>query len=444
MTDCIGIRREDKNLWERRVPLIPSHVRELSRKFSLAVSLQPSPRRIFTDQDYTGEGAVIDEDLSKCSVIFAIKEIPLDLIQEGKVYVFFSHTVKGQPHNMPMLKKMMDLKCTLIDYERIADEDGRRLIFFGKQAGQAGMIDTFWTFGQRMASKGQKNFFPGIQQAFRHANLNDAKEKFSRLGWQIKNNGLDSSLTPLVCGFSGYGRVSQGAQDIFDLLPFEQIAPEKLLDWFKNGQHRSDRLYKVVFREEHMVMPKKPDSRFDLQDYYDFPEKYESIFGAYIPYLSILVNCIYWAPEYPRLVTKKHLKRLWAEVRSPRLEVIGDISCDIEGAVECTVAATNPDRPVYIYDPLTESIGYGFEGRGIAVMAIDNLPAEIPLESSVFFSSSLLPLVPGIVRADFSGRFEDCRLDPEVKKAVILYQGQLTPGYGYMRQFIKNRRRDHE
>lgn len=436
MGKCLGIRREDKNPWERRVPLIPSHIRELIRESSLAVSLQPSPRRIFADQDYIQEGASIDEDLSPCPVIFAVKEIPVDQFLERKAYVFFSHTIKGQPYNMPMLKRMMDLKCTLIDYERIADEDGRRLIFFGTQAGQAGMIDTFWAYGQRLGQKGQKTFFADVLQAIQYSNLNEAKEAFSKLGWRIKNNGLDSSLVPLVCGFAGYGRVSQGAQEIFDLLPFEQIAPEKLLQWIKNGQYASDTLYKVVFEEKHMVTPKDSNSSFDLQDYYSSPEKYYSVFETYLPSLSILVNCIYWAPPYPRLVTKKYLKQFWREDPSPRIEVIGDISCDIEGSIECTVQATSPNQPVFIYDPFTEKIQFGVKGRGLAIMSIDNLPAEIPLESSISFSSSLLPLVPGIAQADFSGSFENYQLPPEVKKAVILFQGELTPEYKYLVKFI--------
>jgi len=168
MKKHIGIRREDKNQWERRVPLIPTHVRELIQNHPLDISLQPSAIRVFPDSDYEREGAKVEEDLSSCSVIFAVKEIPLSFFEKGKVYVFFSHTTKGQPHNMPMLKRMIDQECTLIDYEKIIDDKGRRLLFFGKQAGQAGMIDTLWALGKRLLQKGRKTPFVGIQQAHRY------------------------------------------------------------------------------------------------------------------------------------------------------------------------------------------------------------------------------------------------------------------------------------
>ncbi len=131
------------------------------------------------------------------------------------------------------------------------------------------------------------------------------------------------------------------------------------------------------------------------------------------------------------------LKKLWNLPQVPRLRVIGDISCDIEGSIECTVRATNPDNPVFVFDPLEERDNNGFEGRGVAVMAIDNLPAEISLESSVSFSQSLKSLIPSLVSANYSNTFEHCSLSPELKKAVILYQGELTPDFKYMEKYIK-------
>ncbi|UCC41049.1 MAG: hypothetical protein JSV96_06365 [Candidatus Aminicenantes bacterium] len=433
----IGIRREDKNPWERRVPLIPTHIRELLKEQLLEVHIQPSSIRIFPDEIYAKEGAVVEEILSSCSVIFAVKEIPLDFFEKDKVYFFFSHTTKGQLYNMPMLKKMIDLKCTLIDYEKIVNEKGERLLFFGYQAGQAGMIDTLWALGQRLNNEGMENPFSAIKKAYHYGSLIEAKESIETAGWQIKNNGLDSSLVPLVCGFAGYGHVSRGAQDVFHLLPFEEIAPEEIDTFFKEKNYSANRVYKVVFMEKHMVKPLSSDQKFELQDYYDNPQKYESIFESYLPYLAILVNCIYWSPKYPRFVKKKYLKKLFGTGEKPRLRVIGDISCDIEGSVECTVQATTPENPVFVYDPIEETARDGVEGRGPVVMAVDNLPAEIALESSVFFSCALKPLVPEIIKADFTGDFSDCHLPEAVRKAVILYQGKFTPDYEYMKNFIK-------
>jgi len=432
----IGIRREDINPWEKRVPLIPSHIRELMRDHPLEFRLQPSARRVIPDEEYAREGAGIDEHLSSCAILFAIKEIPLHLFEKDKIYIFFSHTAKGQPHNMPMLKHMADLGCTLIDYEKMVDDKGRRVLFFGRQAGYAGMIDTLWTYGLALKNDGLQTPFAHMLQTIRYLNLVEAREAVQKVGREIRDKGLDRRIVPFVCGFAGYGHVSQGAQEIFNLLPFEEVAPRDLAVFVKDGNYSAHRVYKVIFKEEDMVKPKNPGARFELQDYYKSPEKYASRFEDYLPHLNILVNGIYWAPQYPRFVTKDVLKRLYAPGAQPRLRVIGDISCDVNGAVECTVKATDPDQPIYVYDPVQDRALDGAEGRGPVVMAVYNLPAEIPLESSVFFSQALKPYVPAIAAADYGGEFARCNLPDVVRKAVILYRGQLTADYSYLQKFI--------
>lgn len=440
MTKIIGLRREDKNPWERRVPLIPTHVRELVRRESLEVLVQTSSIRIFPDADYEREGARVVKRLESCPIIFAVKEIPLNVLEKGKVYIFFSHTIKGQPANMPMLQKILDLECTLIDYERIVDENGRRLVFFGKQAGQAGMIDTLWAYGQRLSYLGVKTPISMIKQAFQYPSLIAAKEEISRVGWAIKNKGLAPSEVPLICGFAGYGRVSHGAQEIFDLLPFEDIDPVDIEAFVKSKNFSSSTTYKSVFEEKHMVEPISEDSPFELQDYYHNPQKYRPVFERYLPFLSILVNGIYWDPHYPRFVTKRYLKELWTKEESPKLRVIGDITCDVDGSIEPTVHATSPDNPIFVYDPIENDVKDGGKGRGVVIMAVDNLPAEISLESSIFFSHSLLPLVRGIADADFAAEFEDSQLPDSIKKATIVFRGKFTPEYEYMRDFLSRKR----
>jgi len=438
MKTTIGLRKEDKNKWERRTPLIPSHVAELIQAHHLDIVVQSSPLRVFPDEDYRREGAKVEENLGACSLILAIKEIPLGLLERGKTYMFFTHTTKGQPHNMPMLKKLMDLGCSLVDYEKIVNEKGQRLLFFGRQAGQAGMIETLWSLGQRLKAEGlSANPFQSVRQTYTYKSLVEAKEEIQKLGWQIHDRGLHPSLAPLVCGFTGYGHVSQGAQEIFDLLPFEEIQPEDLKSFFESGNQSSGRLYKVVFKEKDMVQPKAKGPRFDLQDYYDHPEKYESFFDSYLPYLTILVNCIFWAPKYPRFVTKSVLKRLYGGDKAPRLRVIGDITCDIDGSMECTIKSTEPDKPSFLYDPFKDVAVDSFEGRGPVVMAVDNLPAELPLESSIFFSGALKTFMLSIAAADFSGDLEHCHLPEPIRKALILFRGSFTPEYDYMRNFIK-------
>jgi alanine dehydrogenase len=438
MKAIIGIAREEKNIWERRVPLIPAHVGELIRDHELDIRVQTSPNRIFPDGDFRSEGVRIVDDLSACSLIFAIKEIPIPHLERGKVYTFFTHTTKGQSHNMPLLKKMIDLGCTMIDYEKIVNENGQRLLFFGRQAGEAGMVDTLWSFGQRLKVEGMKdNPFGTLRQAYAYRSLAEAKEDIQRVGRQIRDKGLDPSLIPLVCGFTGYGHVSQGAQEIFELLPFEEIQPAALEAFAKVKKFSANKLYKVVFKEGDMVEPKTKVAPFDLQDYYDHPEKYRPVFDSYVPYLTLLVNCIFWSPKYPKYVTKEYLKKLYGGPAAPRLRVLGDITCDINGSMECTIKATEPDVPSFVYDPFEDIARDGFVGKGPVVMAVDNLPAEIPLESSVFFSGALKPFVPQVASADFSGSLANCHLPDPFRKALILFRGQFTPEYEYMRKFIE-------
>jgi hypothetical protein len=150
--------------WERRVPLIPQDAKELVEKDGLEIVVQSSHKRVFTDADYCQAGIEVADDLASCPIVFGIKEIPIPVLERGKTYVFFSHTIKGQAYNMPMLQQILDMGCTLIDYEKVTDEDGRRLIFFGNYAGLAGMIETLWAFGKRLAFEGIPNPFEGVKR----------------------------------------------------------------------------------------------------------------------------------------------------------------------------------------------------------------------------------------------------------------------------------------
>ncbi|MGD1996185.1 MAG: bifunctional lysine ketoglutarate reductase /saccharopine dehydrogenase family protein [Anaerolineae bacterium] len=431
----VGIRREDKSIWERRVPIIPQHARELKEKHDIQVVVQPSDIRVFKDEEYTAVGAQVQEELSNCSAVFAVKEVPPSLLISGMTYVFFAHVIKGQPYNMPMLKRLLDQSCALIDYEKVIDEEGRRLIFFGRHAGWAGMLDTLWALGKRLAWEGIPTPFEAVAQAHTYADLETARGAVQEAGERIRSEGLPLTLAPLVVGFAGYGNVSQGAQEIFDLLPFEEVAPSDLAGLFERRSNPHT-LYKVVFKEKHMVEPVSPEDHFELQDYYDHPEKYRSRFSTYIPYLTVLVNGIYWEEKYPRLVTKHYLRELFSGPTRPRLRVIGDISCDIEGAIECTVRCTEPGDPVYVYNPLTEETVDGHADEGIVMLAVDILPSELPREASTDFSAILKRFVPAIAKADYTAPFEELDLPPEIKRALIVHSGELTPDYQYLEHYL--------
>ncbi|MCK4836125.1 MAG: hypothetical protein KAT17_05790 [Candidatus Aminicenantes bacterium] len=430
----IGIRRENKNEWEKRAPLIPRHVKELKEKFGIHTILQPSTIRVFSDDQYRRAGAEINEDLGQATVVFAIKEIPAGLLEPDKTYVFFSHTIKGQPHNMKMLQRLKDLKTNLIDYERIMDANNRRLIFFGEYAGLAGMIETLHCFGQKLKLQGFETPLDQIKQAYQYHSLEEAKDTISKIGREISQQGFPPDLSPMVIGFAGYGNVSRGAQKIFDLLPHKVIAPHILTEMAENFASDNHHLYKVVFKEEDLVRSRS--GRFDLQDYYDFPEKYESRFEDYLPYLQVLVNCIYWTDDYPRLVTKKYLKDNTILSSNLNLRVVGDISCDIEGSIEITHKANKPDNPCFTYFAREDNFEDGVKRQGVSVMAIDNLPCEFPRESSEYFSSVFKQFVNEIAEADFQTDFAQLSLSSTLKNALILLNGKFTADYDYLNDFL--------
>jgi len=436
MIKTIGIRREDKNEWEKRVPLVPDDVSELREKYGIKTIIQPSEIRIFSDEEYLKAGAEIGENLQDADAVFAVKEIPLHLLEHGKTYVFFSHTIKGQPYNMKMLKRLMELECNLIDYELIAGRKNNRLITFSSYAGMAGLIETLHAFGWKMKLNGYATPFQDIKQAYQYDSLEEAKNHLRKIGGMIAENGLPKELAPLTVGFLGYGNVSKGAQEMFDLLPFKTIEPKQLDQLMGNGKNGSDNscLYKVIFKEEDIVKPL--NGAFDLQEYYDHPERFESLFHNYLPYLKILINCVYWTEKYPRFVTKENLKKNVHQGEESGLKVIGDITCDINGSIEITRESTMPDKACYTYYAENDSYADRIKDSGITVMAIDNLPCEFPREASTEFSQELKTFVNGIVTADFKADFNEIELPYEIKKAAILYKGRLTGKFDYMNEFL--------
>lgn len=435
MSNFIGIRHEDKYLMERRAPLTPKHVARLIKEKKLDFVVQSSPKRVFTENEYRAAGARVEDTLKDCSVILGVKEIPLDTFEPEKTYVFFSHVIKGQSYNMPMLKKMMELKCNLIDYERIVDEQNKRLIFFGKYAGLAGMINSLWSLGQRLKYYGIETPFARIQQAHKYDSLAEAKKVISDVGQEIAEKGLPDELRPLTIGFTGYGNVSVGAQEIANLLPVKEISPEKLLA-LKDRKHLPGNLiYKVIFKEEDLSAPVDPSQEFELHDYYAHPENYQSKFEQYIPHLTVLINGMYWDARYPRIVTKDYLEKLYS-AGTPKLTVIGDITCDPDGSIECTHKGTEIEDPVFVYNPFTRKPASGFSGEGILVMAVDILPSELPRDSSMAFADALMSYIKPIAVADFDQHFDDVDLPRALKKALILHKGELTPEFKYIEKYL--------
>lgn len=435
MRPSIGIRRETKSPWERRCPVTPELARHLVSSADVTVLIQPSARRVFSDSEFTRAGATLTTSLDDANLVLGVKEIPPELLKPGTAYLFFSHVIKGQPANMPMLRRLLELGCTLIDYEKIAAADGRRLVFFGRFAGLAGMIDSLWALGQRLAAEGFRTPLATLEPAHAYDDLEAAKAAIRIAGERIAIDGLPGGLAPLVIGIAGYGNVAKGAREILAELPTREVQPEQLGGLDSNASAHC--LYQVTFAEQHIVAPRDTGAGFALQDYYRHPERYVADFARHLPRLTVLMNCNYWDDRYPRLVTLDDLERLYRADGTPKLRLIGDLGCDIGGAVECTRRCTEPGDPIYVYDVVTGETPAGVTGNGPVVLAVDILPSELPLEASEEFADALAPLLPALARADFHQPFDELDIPPEIRRAVIVHRGRLTPEFEYLSGFLE-------
>ncbi len=436
MKKHIGIRHEDKYAMERRCPITPSLISKLLLRSNLIeFDVEKSDKRVFKAEEFIIAGAKMMDDVRKADVIFGVKEMPLDFFEPQKTYVFFSHVIKGQHYNMPILKKMMELECNLIDYEKVEDETGKRLIFFGKYAGLAGMINSLWALGLRLKELGFSTPFEKINQAFTYDSLDDIKKVLSRVGFDIIHYGLPKEISPFVIGFAGYGNVSLGAQEIYNLLPVKEISPEELLALNKRSLPNNV-LYKVVFKEKHLVEPIGKHHIFELQDYYENPQDYKNAFEKFVPHLNVLINCVYWDARYPRLLTKQFLKDHFEKNNTNKLSVIGDISCDPDGSIEATHKGTAIEDPLFVYNPCNGLPSMGHKGEGLLIMAVDILPSELPRESSLAFADALDKYVIPIALAKYDKSFYEIDLPAPIKRGLILLNGKLTPHFQYLEKYL--------
>lgn len=450
MKNTIGIIREGRSKrGEKRTAVTPTDVKLIiswGHKVIAQSGVHPDSdeeKRIFKDTEYIKAGAVISEDLSPADLIFGLKELSIRRILTSKAYYFFSHTHKGQVKNRPMLKKLVELNSTVIDYELITNDKGERLITaFTYNAGFAGMVDSLWTLGKRLRVLGISNPFESIPQAVEGQDLQSVKDIIKEVGIKIKKVGTPKQIPPVIVCFLGKGKTAFGSRVIFNLLPHEDISINEVAEVFKNG--RRNKMYALqidiedIYRLKNEMMDKKSDYKnFSVrskQKYYlEHPEFFESNLDKVFPFVTIIMNCVIWSNKYPRSITKLMTKKLWQS--SQTLKVIGDITCDPNGSIEFS-KETWIDDPVYIYNPLTESSENGFEGEGIAVMAVTNLPCEFSADASTQFSDDLKPFLKKIVQANYKGSLDESNLPDEIKRAVILWKGNFTPKYSYMKKYI--------
>ena len=451
----IGILRETYDTWERRTPLTPNHVNELLQKEGLRqVLVQPSPQRCFSNHEYEAAGAIVIEDLSQADVILGVKRpVHAEEMLADKTYLFFSHVIKGQESNMGLLQTILDKKIQLIDYECIVQDkafkqpDGsilnkpERLVAFGKYAGLAGMIDTFYPLGRRLVTDyGAHTPFLHCPPAMMQRDLAAAKDTIVRAGEKIVYDGLPPEMDPLVFCVTGKGgKVYGGAMEILELLPHETISVADLPELQAQVHKERNKVF-VVNPEPRELYQHKLDGSFDRNAWKKNPGDYKSLFAETIaPYSHVLVNCIYWDPRYARLLTKEDVKRLSEEDRN-RILVVSDISCDVNGSVELLDRTCTIDKPYFNYNPfLQKEVSPDIGDKGITVMGTDILPAELPKESSEHFGSAVTKVLGNILSESNTSlscmdRMKNC---PFLSGATITADdGHLTDRYNYLESFL--------
>lgn len=432
---CIGILRETK-LNEKRAPLTPLDVSWLVKR-GLKVEVESSSTRIFKDVEYEKTGAKVLKKLENATFMVGIKEPRVEELYENATYMVFSHTAKGQSPNMPLLRAFLEKNITLIDYEKIVNSHGSRLIYFGRFAGICGLIDSLCYFGKKMEWKGIKNPFSLIQPAHKYGSFEKAKSAFTELDKVIANKGFGKALSPFIIGINGHGRVSGGVQEILQLLNPMEIHPRDMVRFVKHHSRAQKRIHKIIFLREEKFRS-KDGKGFYFEKYLKYPKKFISNLDSYLPYINLLLHTSYWDSRYPRIVTKKMIDRL-SRQKPFRLEFIGDISCDIKGSVELTHKATTKENPVFTYDTKSKSFADGYKKDGISILAIDNLPSELPRDASGEFSNLIRDYVYQVAAHGVRDITNHVAVPTEIRRGVITENGKLTKDFRYLAKCVKQK-----
>lgn len=398
----IGIIRETKDPPDRRVPFSPAQLAALKSTYpDHDFLVQPSGIRCFNDREYGDAGIELQEDLSDCEVLFGVKEVEIAALIPGKTYLFFSHTAKQQPYNRKLLRESVDRKIRLVDYEYLTDSDGIRLVAFGRWAGIVGAYNGLRAYGERY-----RQYF--LKPAHECHDLEELKRELSQV-----------SLQPIKILVTGGGRVAHGAMETLDGAGLQSVPPEAFLE------KEFDR--PVVCRIDPWDYVRRTDGKpFELVHFFRYPEMYESTFKPYTKVTDLFIACHYWDPRSPVFMTP-------TDMREPdfHIRVIADVSCDIREPIPSTLRASTIAKPFYGYDPLTETETPPFDLRSITVMAVDNLPGELPRDASVDFGGMLMEkVVPALIEGDAAGIID---------RATIVRNGVLAEPFGYLQDYLEGK-----
>lgn len=327
-----------------------------------------------------------------------------------------------------------------MDYERIVEAEGNRLVKFGKFAGYAGMIDMFHGLGDRLLAMGFSTPFLHVGFTRMYSGLPSAEEAVKIIGASIAQGGLPRELGPLVFVFTGSGSVSRGAQQIFSLLPHKLVEPQDLAKLVASKDFDNRVVYGCMCSSKDMIAPIDPNAKFDRKHYFANPHLYRSTFAENIaPYASVIVNGIYWDQNFPRLLTIEQMEKMYKKHRS-RLIAVADLSCDVDGSMEFMRTTSSIDHPFFIWDVDKREVNWDtVNAQGIMVLAVDNLPTEIPVDATNYFGESLLPWIEPLVRNDASKPLEQQSLPLPLRNAVITTHGKLAPNHQYIAKLREER-----
>ena len=395
----IGILKETKTPPDRRVPFSPRQVKELMEQYpGTEWVVQPSPVRCFTDKEYKEAGSVLQENLEDCDILLGVKEVKKETLLPGKIYLFFSHTAKKQPYNRDLLREIISKKIRLVDYEYLTTPDGIRVVAFGHWAGIVGAYNALRAWGERI---GDFSLKPAWQ-------CHDRKEMMAQLH-KVK-------LPPVKILITGGGRVAYGALETLEPLHLKQVAPEEFLTISYDEP--------VICRidPDHYVR-RKDNAIFDLKHFFEHPEMYRSVFFPYTQVTDLFIACHYWDSRSPVFMTPE-------DYRTPgfTIKVIADVSCDIGKPIPSTLRAATIAEPFYGYDPETGREGDPFDPENVTVMAVDNLPGELPRDSSEDFGNMLMKKVmPALLGEDQDGI---------IKRATITENGELMEHFKYLQGYV--------
>ena len=396
----IGVIRETKNPPDKRVPLSPEKCAKLKQNFpEVELVVQSSNIRAFKDEEYSELGVNIVQDVSDCDVLLGVKEVKKEELLPHKTYFFFSHTIKEQPYNRDLLQKILDLKIKMIDYEALTYPKNGRILGFGRYAGIVGAYNAFLAFGIKSNSY----------------NLKPANEchDYKELKQELKKVKLPNDYKIII---SGDGRVGKGAEEIIHAIGVYEVSP---LDFLTST--RNEPIYTQLSIKEYNK--RKDGQLFTKDDFYTNPELFESNFKRFSDIGDMYIACHYWDANAPFVFSREDIK-----ADSFKLKIVADISCDIDGPVASTLRPSTIDEPLYGYDSKTESEVDFMDENAIGVMAVDNLPCELPRDASEDFGNELLTKVlPSIIGED---------IDTIIERASICENGKLTSYYSYLQDYL--------